>query len=180
MDLKIEKGRHIILGSFVGILTVQGVIISTSVFGDTSIIIYAAFGGAVALALANYAGSYMWKSAKEYDKLSRLEKPLLRSLDDTKIKKLTEKKIQISSLVMSGSSFIGSMIPILPFIFFESHYLEVSIGSSITALALLGIYWGKVLKQNILLYLIKMTGLGGVIILGIYILFQIITGQPVL
>jgi len=92
MDLKIENGIHIILGSFVGILTVQGVIIGASVFGDTSFIINVALGGAVALALANCAGSYVTRSAKEYDKLSRLEKPLLRSLDNTKIKKLTEKK----------------------------------------------------------------------------------------
>jgi predicted membrane protein (TIGR00267 family) len=173
MYLKIENGRHIILGSFVGILTVQGVIISTSVFGDTSNIINTAFGGAVALALANCAGSYISRSAKEYDKLSRLEKPLLRSLDDTKIKKLIEKKVLISSFVLSVASFVGSLIPILPFIFLETRCLEVSIGSSITVLGLLGIYLGKVLKQNILLHLFRMAGLGGVIILVIYILFQI-------
>ncbi len=180
MDLKFENGRHIILGSFVGILTVQGVIIGASVFGDTSFIINAALGGAVALALANCAGSYVTKSAKEYDKLSRLEKPLLRSLDNTKIKKLTEKNVMISSLVMGGASFIGSVIPILPFIFLETLRLEVSIGLSITALALLGIYSGKLLKQNILLHLIRLAGLGGVIVLVIYILFQIKTGQSIM
>lgn len=180
MDLKVENGRHIILGSFVGILTVQGVIIGASVFGDTSFIINAAFGGAVALALANCAGSYVTRSAKEYEKLSRLEKPLLRSLDNTKIKKLTEKNVMISSLVMGGASFIGSLIPILPFIFLETRRLEVSIGLSITALALLGIYSGKLLKQNILLHLIRMAGLGGVIILVIYILFRIKTGQSIM
>ncbi len=180
MDLKFENGRHIILGSFVGILTVQGVIISASVFGDTSFIINVALGGAVAFALANCAGSYVTKSAKECDKLSRLEKPLLRSLDNTKIKKLTEKNVQISSLVIGGASFVGSLIPILPFIFLETRNLEVSIGSSITALALLGIYSGKLLKQNILLHLVRMTVLGGVIILVIYILFRIIIGQPIM
>ena len=180
MDLKIENGRHIILGSFVGILTVQGVIIGASVFGDISFIINAALGGAVALALANCAGSYVTRSAKEYEKLSRLEKPLLRSLDNTKIKKLTEKNVLISSLAMGGASFVGSLIPILPFIFLETRRLEVSIGLSITTLALLGIYSGKVLKQNILLHLIRMAGLGGVIVLVIYILFRIITGQPIM
>ena len=180
MYLKIENGIHIIQGSLVGILTVQGVIISVSVFGDTSFIINAALGGAVALALANCAGSYVTRSAKEYDKLSKLEKPLLRSLDNTKIKKLTEKNVLVSSISMGSASFIGSLIPILPFIFLETRRLEVSIGLSITALALLGIYSGKVLKQNILFHLIRMAGLGGVIILVIYILFRIITGQPIL
>jgi len=179
MDLKIENGIHIILGSFVGILTVQGVIIGASVFGDTSFIINVALGGAVALALANCAGSYVTRSAKEYDKLSRLEKPLLRSLDNTKIKKLTEKNVLVCSLAMGGASFIGSLIPILPFILLETR-LGVSIGSSITALALLGIYSGKLLKQNILFHLIRMAGLGGVIILVIYIIFQIITGQSIM
>ena len=180
MDLKVENGRHIILGSFVGILTVQGVIIGASVFGDISFIINAALGGAVALALANCAGSYVTRSAKEYEKLSRLEKPLLRSLDNTKIKKLTEKNVLVSSLAIGGASFIGSLIPILPFIFLETRRLEVSIGLSITALALLGVYSGKLLKQNILLHLIRMAGLGGVIILVIYLLFRIKTGQSII
>ncbi len=180
MDLKIENGIHIILGSLVGILTVQGVIIGASVFGDTSFIINAALGGAVALALANCAGSYVTRIAKEYDKLSRLEKPLLRSLDNTKIKKLTEKNVLVCSISMGSASFIGSLIPILPFIFLETRRLEVSIGLSITALALLGIYSGKILKQNILLHLIRIAGPGGVIILVIHIFFRIITGQPIM
>ena len=86
----------------------------------------------------------------------------------------------ISSLVMGGASFIGSLIPILPFIFLETRRLEVSIGLSITALALLGVYSGKLLKQNILLHLIRMAGLGGVIILVIYLLFRIKTGQAIM
>jgi len=160
----------------VGILTVQGVIIGASVFGDTPFIINAALGGAVALALANCAGSYVTRIAKEYDRLSRLEKPLLRSLDNTKIKKLTEKNVLFSSLAMGSASFIGSLISILPFIFLETRCLEVSIGLSITALALLGIYSGKVFKQNTLLHLIRIAGPGGIIILIIYILFRIKTG----
>lgn len=180
MDLKVENGIYIIQGSLVGILTVQGVIIAASVFGDTPFIINAALGGAVAFALSNCAGSYVTRIAKEYDKLSRLEKPLLRSLDNTKIKKLTEKNVLVCSIAMGCASFIGSLIPILPFIFLETRHLEVSIGLSITALALLGIYSGKILKQNILLHLIRIAGPGGVIILVVYILFQIITGQPIM
>ncbi|KAF5425690.1 MAG: hypothetical protein C5S44_00090, partial [Candidatus Methanocomedens sp.] len=43
-----------------------------------------------------------------------------------------------------------------------------------------GVYSGKLLKQNILLHLIRMAGLGGVIILVIYLLFRIKTGQSIM
>jgi predicted membrane protein (TIGR00267 family) len=170
MEFKIEHGRYIILGSVDGILAILGVVIGASVSNDPSFVISAAFGGAIALGLTNGVGSYLAEGAVEYGKLSKLEKPLLRSLENTKIEEQTKKKIKTDSITHGGASFIGSLIPIMPFVLLESHQLEVAIVLSISALAILGVYSGRIANQNILLHSIRMVGLGIAIILAVTLL----------
>ena len=152
MEDKIERSRYLILGSTSGILAILGVVTGASVSGDTTFIINAALAGAVALALANGIGSFITLGGTELGKLSRLEKPMMRSLDNTKIEQLTKKKIRTHSFIHTAASFMGSMVPILPFMLLDSQQLEVSMGLSIAALAVLGVYWGRIMQQNILLH----------------------------
>ncbi len=170
MEFKIEHGRYIILGSVDGILAILGVVIGASLSGNPSFIISAAIGGAVALAMTNGVGSYLAEGAVEYGKLSRLEKPLLRSLENTRLEKDTKKKIRIDSITHGGASFIGSLIPILPFVILKSHQLEWAVGLSITALAILGLYSGKIAKQSLLVHSVRMVGLGIAIVVAVILL----------
>ncbi len=172
MDDKIERSRYIILGCTSGILAILGVVTGASVSGDVTFTINAALAGAVALSLANGAGSFVTVGDTELGKLSRLEKPLMRSLDNTKIEQLTKKKIKVNSLIHTSACFVGSMLPILPFMLLESQQLEVSMGLSIAALAVLGVYWGRIMEQNMLLHSIRMAGLGAVIALLVNLLFR--------
>jgi predicted membrane protein (TIGR00267 family) len=170
MEFKIEHGRYIILGSVDGILAILGVVIGASLSGNPSFVINAAIGGAVALAMTNGAGSYLAEGAVEYGKLSRLEKPLLRSLENTRLEKDTKKKIRIDSITHGGASFIGSLIPILPFVILKSHQLEWAVGLSIAALAILGLYSGKIAKQSLLVHSVRMVGLGIAIVVAVILL----------
>ena len=172
MEDEIERSRYIILGSTSGILVILGVVTGASVSGDITFIINAALAGAVALALANGIGSFITVGDIELGKLSRLEKPLMRSLDNTKIEQLTKMKIRAHSLIHAAASFMGSMVPILPFMLINSQQLEISIGMSIAALAVLGLYWGRIMEQNMLLHSIRMAGLGAVIALMVNLLFR--------
>lgn len=172
MEDEIERSRYIILGSTCGILAILGVVTGASVSGDTSFIINAALGGAVAISMANGIGLFITLGDIELGKLSRLEKPLMRSLDNTKIEQLTKKKIRAHSFIHIGASFIGSMVPILPFMLLDSQQLEVSIGLSIAVMAVLGLYWGRIMQQNMLLHSIRMAGLGAVIALTVNLLFR--------
>jgi len=171
MKPKHEQGRYIILGSIDGILAILGVVIGTShVVEDPSIVINAAFGGAVALALTNGVGSYLAESAVEYGKLAELEKPLLRSLESTKIEDETKKKIWNDSIAHGGASFLGSLVPMLPFVLIDSYMLEVSIVLSIMTLAILGMYSGRIAKQSLLLHSARMVGLGILIVAAVTLL----------
>jgi predicted membrane protein (TIGR00267 family) len=171
MQSKNEQGRYIILGSIDGVLAILGVVIGTSqVVDDPSIVINAAFGGAVALAMTNGVGSYLAESAVEYGKLAELEKPLLRSLEDTKIEDETKKKIWNDSIAHGGASFIGSLIPIVPFAVLENYRLETSVVLSIITLSILGMYSGKIAKQSLLLHSARMVGLGILIVAAVTLL----------
>lgn len=171
MKSKHEQGRYIILGSIDGILAILGVVIGTShVVDDPSIVINAAFGGAVALALTNGVGSYLAESAVEYGKLAELEKPLLRSLEATKIEDETKKKIWNDSIAHGGASFTGSLIPIIPFVVMESYRLEISVVLSIMTLSILGMYSGKIAKQSVLIHSARMVGLGILIVAAVTLL----------
>jgi predicted membrane protein (TIGR00267 family) len=168
MKLDHEQGRYIILGSIDGILAVLGVVIGTShVVEDPSIIINAALGGAVALALTNGIGSYLAESAVEYGNLAELEKPLLRSLESTTLERDTKKKIWNDSITHGGSSLIGSLVPIMPFVLFDTLSLEIAIILSISVLAILGVYSGKIAKQSLIKHAVRMVGLGILIVLAV-------------
>lgn len=171
MKLNREQGRYIILGSIDGLLAVLGVVIGTShVVDDPSIIINAALGGAVALAMTNGIGSYLAESAVEYGKLAELEKPLLRSLEATNLEIQTKRKIWNDSIAHGGSSFLGSLVPISPFVFFDEMALEMAITLSISVLAVLGIYSGKIAKQSVIKHAVRMVGLGILIVAAVTVL----------
>ncbi|MCG7850633.1 MAG: VIT1/CCC1 transporter family protein [ANME-2 cluster archaeon] len=174
MEDKIERRRYIILGCTSGTLAILGVVTGASVSGDCSFIINAALAGALALAMANGMGSFITLGDTEFGKLSRLEKPLMRSLDNTKIEQLAKKKIRAHSLIHAAASFMGSMVPILPFILLDNQQLEVSMGLSIAALAVLGLYWGRIMEQNMVLHSIRLAVLGAVIALTVNFLFRYI------
>ena len=94
MSFNIEEGRYIILGSIDGLLATLGIIIGGSVVSaSNAIIVSAAFGGAIALALTNGLGSYLAESTIEHGKLAMAEKSLLRKLNNTYVESQSRRKI---------------------------------------------------------------------------------------
>lgn len=158
---RVEQGRYVILGSIDGILAVLGGVIGASAAGTGyEGVVQVGLGVAVALAVTNGIGSYLAESTVEYAKLAEKERPLLRRLTGTRIEAGTRRKIWLDSITHGGSSFTGSMIPILPFVILESDALLVSIGSSLAALVVLGIYSGRLSRQSVIMSVAKMIVLG--------------------
>src|SRR5271157_1958481 len=136
-----ERGRYVILGTIDGILAVLGIIIGLSSANlGSGIIIKAALGGGIALCLTNSIGSYLAESAVEYGKLSEVEQALLQDLKHTRIEKMARRNIIVDALLSGGSSFLGSLIPISPFVFFTNGIaLDISITLAMLALVILGV-----------------------------------------
>ncbi len=170
MNFNIEEGRYIILGSVDGLLATLGIIVGVSVTGATNaIVVSAAFGGAIALAMTNGLGSYLAESTIEYGKLAQTERSLLRDLSDTYVESLSRRKIVKDALFSGGSSFLASLIPIAPYLLSYGSALA-SIILSLISLIALGIYGGYISKQNYIISIIKMVGLGTLIIIAVELL----------
>jgi len=170
MNFNIEEGRYIILGSVDGLLATLGIIIGVSIGNvKNSIVVGAALGGAIALAMTNSLGAYLAESAVEYGKLTVTEKSLLRKLENTYVESLTRKKIMRDSAAHGVSSFIGSLVPISPYLLSTGSPI-MSIVLSLIALALLGFYSGFISKRNYIVSIIKMVGLGMIVVIMVNVL----------
>lgn len=168
---KAEQGRYIILGSIDGILAVLGGVIGAATTGTAyEGVVHVGLGVAVALAITNGIGSYLAEGTVEYAKLAEKEKPLLRRLKGTRIELGTKRKIRLDSITHGGASFIGSLIPIMPFVVLESNALIVAIAASLAALVVLGIYSGRLSKQSIIMSAVKMVVLGILVVVMVSLL----------
>ena len=170
MSFNIEEGRYIILGSIDGLLATLGIIIGVSVVSaSNAIIVSAAFGGAIALALTNGLGSYLAESTIEHGKLAVTEKSLLRKLSNTYVESQSRRKIAKDALSSGGASFIGSLVPLAPWIFSVGS-VAASVGLSLISLFALGIYAGYISKQSYVISVVKMVGLGMLIVIAVQLL----------
>ena len=170
MSFNIEEGRYVILGSIDGLLATLGIIVGVSVTtAANSVIVSAAFGGAIALALTNGLGSYLAESTIEYGKLQITEKSLLRDLSDTYIESQTRKKIIKDALSSGAASFIGSLVPISPYLFSVGSTIA-SVSLSLVSLVVLGVYAGYISKRSYFISVIKMVGLGALIVIMVQLL----------
>lgn len=164
MSFNVEEGRYIILGSVDGLLATLGIVIGVSVVSATnSIVISAGLGGAIALALTNGIGSYLAESTIEHGKRVKTEKSLLRKLSNTYIETLSRKRIVKDSLTHGGASFFASLIPLAPWLLGVGSVFA-SVALSLIALVVLGVYAGNISKQNYVMSVAKMVGLGTLIV----------------
>jgi len=161
-----ERGRYVILGAIDGILAVLGIIIGLSAATiEPGLVVKAALGGGIALCLTNSIGSYLAESAVEYGKISEVEQALLQDLRNTRVEKLARRNIQIDALLSGGSSIFGSLIPILPFVFFKDGIaVYFSIALALIALVVLGLFSGKISSQSYIRSIVRMVGMGIIVV----------------
>ena len=91
---------------------------------------------------------------------------MLENLRDTHIEKQAKRKIVRDSIIHGGASFVGSIIPILPFLLIhDGMALYVSILLCAVVLVGLGIYSGYVSSQSYIKSVVRMIGLGALIVI---------------
>jgi predicted membrane protein (TIGR00267 family) len=162
-----DEGRYLILGTIDGLLAVLGIIMGlAATTTNTEIIVKAALGGGIALCLTNGIGSYLAETAVEYGRISSVERAMLEDLRDTHIEKQAKRKILRDSLMHGGASFIGSIIPVIPFLVLHNGIATfTAIGLCAIVLVGLGYYSGKVSGQSYIKSIVRMIGLGATIVI---------------
>jgi len=167
-NIKLSKfdTRYIIRGLIDGSLSSLGVVIGAS-SGDVSTIIAAGIGGGVANGISNILGALTAERAVLEGKRSSQEKVLLKeagSLKKTSFYKEALSKTAISGIGDGLSTAFGSIIPVIPFLVLDKQKaIIVAILITLSILFILGIFIGRISKENLIISGIKMV-FGGLIV----------------
>lgn len=147
-----NMSRYVALGTMDGILAVMGVTLTASGVSSASGIELSNFAvgltglsTGVALALSNSYGSFIGERAEEVRTLRELEQKMMLEegkLDDTHIHQQAKRRIYMSMFTHGFSSFIGSFVPVLPFLVISDQLTAIicTLILCFTALIILGVY----------------------------------------
>ncbi|WP_457613221.1 TIGR00267 family protein [Methanocaldococcus sp.] len=152
--------RYIVRGLIDGSLSALGVVIGASGSADASVIIAAGLGGGIANGLSNILGAFTAEKASLERERIQKEKSLLKKSGYLKKSIIYQKAIRetmICGLIDGISTTIGSALPVVPFFIFDiKTALYVAIGITITILFILGVFIGKISRENVIISGIKM------------------------
>jgi predicted membrane protein (TIGR00267 family) len=170
--------RYMIINSFDGALTIFGILMASYIVGiqNPSLIILPSIGAAIAMCVSGMWGAYAAEAAEVKKKVKELEKHMLRQLRTSK-KYLESQKINfLVGLVDGLSPLITSMIIIIPFFFANAGAIGVmqayytSMVLIAVVLFLLGMFLGKIAKENLYKNGFKMLFAGVIIAVIFYVL----------
>ncbi|MEM4649344.1 MAG: VIT1/CCC1 transporter family protein [Candidatus Bathyarchaeia archaeon] len=164
------------MNMFDGTLTTLGIIIGAYFSGAyLKTVVGAALGAGIAMGLSGFTGAYITERAEKLRKFNELKKAMLTNLTNS----LHEKSINLTALfaaIIDGfSPVLAVAFSIIPFIlaffdlikFNEAFYSSVAV--SIGLLFIMGVFLGKISRENLVLSGFKMVLIGGLTALLIII-----------
>jgi len=175
MEIDSIARRYFVMNAFDGVLTTLGIIIG-SYFGhimEPRIILIAGIGAAIAMAVSGVWGAYLTEHAERKKDLNDLEKTMLTPLKKTKLGRASSFAPWIVAAIDGAAPFIAAITMLIPFILMPiqmAYYISISFAFAI--LFILGIFLGRISRENMALMGIKML-LAGVaaILIGMVIGF---------
>ena len=161
----------------------MGIVLGATLSGDVKVIIAASLGGGIANALSNILGAMTAERAAVMLEFGEYDKAMVgrtKDLKDTTIYERARAKIYRGGLIDGLGTFLGALVPVIPFFFMFAGFgidtlVLASIASTVGLLFVLGLYLGKLSKENIMWAGAKMALFGlatAVVAMGIERLFR--------
>jgi len=169
--------RYFVKNGFDGSMTMLGIIVGAWVVNVSrlEIVVTAGLGACLAMGISGLFGAYMTERAERKRDVKNLENAMMTNLDDSVISDASSFVSLYAAIVDGGSPILTALISLSPFILalyglivVESAYL-ISMIVTLVTLFTLGMYLGKIAKENALLYGIQ-TLVAGVITVVIALL----------
>jgi len=160
--------RYFVLNGFDGILTVLGITAGSYSTGvaDPKVLITSSLGAAIALGVSGISGAYITEKAERLKEFKELQRDMLSDLEDSVHKKnVTQRSIAIS-LVNGASPFLCAFLSTIPYFAALGEIVSIKIayylsaGIALLLLGLLGAFLGKISRESLLIFGIKMVGVG--------------------
>lgn len=163
--------RYLIRGLIDGSLSTLGVVIGASVAIGLSpeaarIIIAAGIGGGIANGLSNIVGAFAAEKTVAHKEIEGIERAMLKrgSIRGSRLYERVRRRILSSGATDGLATIGGSIVPVLPFFILPAlSALGWSVAVVLGLLFCLGIYIGRVSRENLALSGIKMVLFAGAI-----------------
>lgn len=166
--------RYFVIGAFDGALTVLGIIIGASAFGDVethkALIISASLGASFALAVSSAVGAYEAERVEKKLDIRTIERALLARLSEEHREAFRFAAI-LSALVHGIAPLIAALLPIIPFGFLDAQTATIAaIGITLVILFALGVYLGNLVRERVLVTGLRFVaaGIGTAFILWLF------------
>lgn len=166
--------RYFVIGAFDGALTVLGIIIGASAFGDVeahkALIISASLGASVALAVSSAVGAYEAERVEKKLDIRTIERALLARLSEEHREAFRFAAI-LSALVHGIAPLIAALLPVIPFGFLDAQTATIAaIGITLVILFALGVYLGNLVRERVLVTGLRFVaaGIGTAFILWLF------------
>jgi predicted membrane protein (TIGR00267 family) len=167
--------------SFDGVLTMIGVVMGNLVVGvqDATVVLVTGLSTALAIGISGGWGAYLTESAERRHAMGELERFTLTELQDTKIGKASNMAVILVASVDGLSPFLAALLVVIPFFFAPllpsvRYAYYAAIAMAMLSLFALGLYLGRISKENLILSGIK-TAVAGVVCIGLSYLLEQLT-----
>lgn len=160
--------RYFVLNGFDGVLTVLG-ITAGSFATDVSnpmVLISSGIGAAVALGMSGVSGAYITEKAERLKQFKELQNAMLDEMESSVHKRNVHRRSIAISVINGLSPFICAVTGVLPFwgtlmgLFNMTTAYYSSASISLALMAFLGGFLGKISRESIPIYALKMVGVG--------------------
>jgi len=169
--------RYFIKNGFDGSMTALGIVIGSWIVGVTEpeIIVTAGLGACLAMGVSGLFGAYMTEKAERKKTLKTVEAAMLTDLSDSILSDASDFVSLYAAFIDGASPMLTALISLIPFIltltgtFIIWDAYVVSLILTLATLFSLGLYLGRIAKENILLYGAQ-TVAAGILIIAIVLL----------
>jgi len=169
--------RYFIMNGFDGAMTIFGIVLGSWMAGVTKpeVILFAGFGACLAMGVSGFFGAFMAEKAERERHLKDMEEATKNRVDPIHYEAARFVVIYVA-LIDGLSPALTATISLAPFILASVKIISVSsayfisVPLSLAVLFLLGIYLGKVAKENGWLYGVAMVAVGALTALIIFLI----------
>ncbi|RLF24600.1 MAG: hypothetical protein DRN15_02810 [Thermoprotei archaeon] len=152
--------RYFVTNAFDATLTALGIIIGAYVGGilEPRVVVHAGIGGALAMGLSGFVGTYITERAERVRRLRELERIMLVELNDSLIGKAVIYSSALIAIASGSAPPLSAIITLSPFIIASQGLIPVhtafimAIALNLGLLFALGSLLGRISRENYLLY----------------------------
>jgi len=148
--------RYFAMNAFDGVLTTIGVLVGNYLAGVRDVLIPIRIGVAtsIAMGISGLWGAYLTEAAERKRELAELENISLIDQSDTNIGRASRTAVIVVSVVDGLAPFLAALVVLIPLFFdplIQNALLSYALAVGVALLSLfgLGMFLGKVSKQNI-------------------------------